>query len=236
MADNLQERPNDQVFFTMVEQMGVLSMHDSGWNREVNIVAWNGRPAKIDIRDWSPGHKRMSKGITLTEEEALRMSQILIRRLDPNGRKRSNMPLVRPPQTRYQSGEENQSQPGHRQRPQRSQQLQTQSQCHNLGLEENDAFDNDSFDMGAARADILWDETEDTGTGSTQNYKEQEESFFAQEGLPEAPAEPEEKAETGTHAAADEGADNEMSDTESERMQDPVSAQKQDAETDILAA
>ena len=40
------------------------------WTKEVNIVSWNHRPPKVDIREWSEDHSRMSKGITLTEDEA----------------------------------------------------------------------------------------------------------------------------------------------------------------------
>jgi len=35
----------------------------------VNLVSWNGNPAKYDIRDWAPNHEKMGKGITLTCEE-----------------------------------------------------------------------------------------------------------------------------------------------------------------------
>ena len=37
---------------------------------EVNMVSWNKRPAKVDIRRWSKDHAFMGKGITLTDEEA----------------------------------------------------------------------------------------------------------------------------------------------------------------------
>lgn len=97
MAENYYERSNDPIVFNVVEELGVLSMHNNGWNREVNIVSWNGRPAKIDIRDWDPEHRRMSKGITLRENEALRMAEILIGRLGPYGRRRgSSLPAAEP--------------------------------------------------------------------------------------------------------------------------------------------
>lgn len=34
------------------------------------MVSWNGGQPKYDIRDWAPGHEKMGKGVTLTEEEA----------------------------------------------------------------------------------------------------------------------------------------------------------------------
>lgn len=72
---------NEQVRYKLVERLGVLETHKSGWHREVNIVAWNGKPPKFDIRDWDPDHDRMSKGITLNENEAIRLAKILVRRL-----------------------------------------------------------------------------------------------------------------------------------------------------------
>ena len=32
---------------------------------------------KYDIRDWAPDHEKMGKGITLTEEEAARLKELL---------------------------------------------------------------------------------------------------------------------------------------------------------------
>jgi len=68
---------NDRVRFDLMERIGVLSRKDSGWTREVNIVAWNDGPGKVDIREWDPEHKRMTKGITLYEEEAERLVKVL---------------------------------------------------------------------------------------------------------------------------------------------------------------
>lgn len=47
------------------------------WTKEVNLVSWNGNPAKIDIRDWTEDHERCGKGITLTESEAREVMEIL---------------------------------------------------------------------------------------------------------------------------------------------------------------
>ena len=56
--------------FEIVERIGILSTNPSGWTKEFNIVSYNGGTPKYDIRDWSPDHKKMGKGITLTKEEA----------------------------------------------------------------------------------------------------------------------------------------------------------------------
>ncbi len=63
--------------FEIVENLGVLSENAKGWRKELNLVSWNERPAKYDLRDWNPDHTRMTKGITLTEEEAKVLSEIL---------------------------------------------------------------------------------------------------------------------------------------------------------------
>lgn len=52
-------------------QLAVLNENEkTGWTKEANIVSWHNGPGKLDIRDWSPDHSKMSKGVTLTEEEA----------------------------------------------------------------------------------------------------------------------------------------------------------------------
>ena len=71
---------NDQIRFDLLERIGVLSRKDNGWTREVNIVAWNDGPGKVDIRDWDSDHKRMTRGITLFEDEAENLTKVLARR------------------------------------------------------------------------------------------------------------------------------------------------------------
>lgn len=63
--------------YTIHEHIGVLKTHDSGWSREVNLVSWNDKEPKIDIREWSPDHSRMTRGITLTEAEAEKLAKAL---------------------------------------------------------------------------------------------------------------------------------------------------------------
>ena len=55
--------------YEITKNIGVLSESPSGWTRELNLVSWNNRPAKYDIRDWSPDHEKMGKGLTFTKEE-----------------------------------------------------------------------------------------------------------------------------------------------------------------------
>jgi hypothetical protein len=63
--------------YEIMEELGVLSTSPSGWTKELNLVSWNERPPKFDIRDWSPDHTKMGKGITLTNEELESLQEIL---------------------------------------------------------------------------------------------------------------------------------------------------------------
>ncbi len=59
-----------EIKYDIVENLGVLSDNGKGWTKELNLVSWNEREAKYDIRDWNEDHTRMRKGVTLTKEEA----------------------------------------------------------------------------------------------------------------------------------------------------------------------
>ena len=78
--ENDSQRRNDSVRYDLKEHIGVLSIKDTGWAREVNIISWNGGTPKVDIREWNPKHERMSKGVTLFEEEAEMLTKLLARR------------------------------------------------------------------------------------------------------------------------------------------------------------
>ncbi len=66
----------DGIQFEIVATIGILSESSRGWKKEVNLVKWNGREAKYDIREWSPDHTRMGKGVTLTAEEFQKLCQL----------------------------------------------------------------------------------------------------------------------------------------------------------------
>ncbi|MDR0551246.1 MAG: hypothetical protein LBG72_04415 [Spirochaetaceae bacterium] len=67
----------ENITFKIVEQRGVISEGKGGWKKELNLVSWSGRDPKLDIRDWSPDHLKMSKGITLTNDEAKALGGLL---------------------------------------------------------------------------------------------------------------------------------------------------------------
>ena len=70
-----------EITHEIVKKIGVLSTSEKGWTKELNMVSWNGRPAKYDIREWSPedenGERKMSKGITLSEAEVNKLKELL---------------------------------------------------------------------------------------------------------------------------------------------------------------
>ena len=55
--------------FEIIETIAVLSEGSKGWKKELNLISWNGREPKYDVRDWSEDHTKMGKGITFTLSE-----------------------------------------------------------------------------------------------------------------------------------------------------------------------
>lgn len=63
--------------YDIVEEIGVLSENAKGWRKELNKISWNGGVPKYDIREWSPNHEKMGKGVTMTEDEMTELKKIL---------------------------------------------------------------------------------------------------------------------------------------------------------------
>ena len=68
---------NNQYNFEIIKHLGIIESYPSEWTKEINLVSWNGGPAKYDIREWSPEHDKMSRGLTLTKEEVVKLMDIL---------------------------------------------------------------------------------------------------------------------------------------------------------------
>lgn len=66
-----------EIKYEIIEKLGILSENTKGWTKELNLISWNGGTPKYDIRDWSPDHEKMGKGITLTDEEAKKLKELL---------------------------------------------------------------------------------------------------------------------------------------------------------------
>ncbi len=82
MPGSFQRKEKDDFRYEIVEHFGVLSTNNKGWSKELNLVEWNGRPAKLDLREWEPGHSKMSKGVTMTVEEAFELYDLLQKCID----------------------------------------------------------------------------------------------------------------------------------------------------------
>ena len=66
-----------EIKYEIVEKIAVLSESSKGWTKELNLISWNDRDPKYDIREWSPDHVKMGKGITLSDEEVRFLKQAL---------------------------------------------------------------------------------------------------------------------------------------------------------------
>lgn len=66
-----------EIKFNIIEKLGTIGEGSKGWSKEVNIISWNGRKAKIDIRDWDENNEKMGKGLTLTKEELKTLKGLL---------------------------------------------------------------------------------------------------------------------------------------------------------------
>ena len=71
----------DTFTFNIVKHLGIISERTdydgTKQTKEVNMVSWNNREPKVDIREWNEDHTRMSKGLTLTAEEEEMLCMIL---------------------------------------------------------------------------------------------------------------------------------------------------------------
>lgn len=63
--------------FEIKEHIGVLSKSEKGWTKELNVVSWNGRGPKYEVRDWAPDHERAGKGVTLTVDELAKLAELI---------------------------------------------------------------------------------------------------------------------------------------------------------------
>jgi len=66
-----------EIKFEIINKIGVLSKSDSGWAKQLNLISWNEREPKYDIREWSPDGQKMGKGVTLSKEELVALKELL---------------------------------------------------------------------------------------------------------------------------------------------------------------
>ncbi len=66
-----------EIKYEIVKKVGVLSKSASGWAKELNLISWNDRDAKYDLRDWSADGTKMGKGVTLSKDELSALRELL---------------------------------------------------------------------------------------------------------------------------------------------------------------
>lgn len=74
-----------EIKYEIIRNIGVLSKpalrrsegSASGWSKELNLISWNDREPKYDLRDWSADHSKMGKGVTLSAEELAALRELL---------------------------------------------------------------------------------------------------------------------------------------------------------------
>jgi hypothetical protein len=66
-----------EIKYQILKTIGILSTSASGWSKELNLISWNDREPKYDLRDWSADHTKMGKGVTLSKEELSALKKLL---------------------------------------------------------------------------------------------------------------------------------------------------------------
>ena len=59
-----------EIQYEIVKEIAVLSASDRGYTKEINLISWNGKEPKYDVRSFSPNREKCGKGITLNADEA----------------------------------------------------------------------------------------------------------------------------------------------------------------------
>ena len=71
-----------EIQYEIVKEIAVLSASDSGYTKEINLISWNGKEPKYDIRSFSPNREKCGKGITLNADEAAALLKALQKELN----------------------------------------------------------------------------------------------------------------------------------------------------------
>jgi len=66
-----------EIKYEIIKKIGVLSKSTSGWAKELNLISWNDRDPKYDLRDWSVDGLKMGKGVTLSVAELVALRELL---------------------------------------------------------------------------------------------------------------------------------------------------------------
>ena len=65
-----------EIKYKIKSRIGIVGS-SKGWTKELNLISWNEKAAKFDLRSWTDDHIKMSKGITLTKDELINLRDLL---------------------------------------------------------------------------------------------------------------------------------------------------------------
>lgn len=69
--------------FEITKYIGSLNGETRGWHKELNMISWNDKDPKYDIRTWTgDAHERMGKGISLNLEELIALRDLINQELE----------------------------------------------------------------------------------------------------------------------------------------------------------
>lgn len=68
-----------EITYEIIDHFGVYEEHSGGWKGEVNLISWNGKDPKVDIRNWDEERSKCSKGVSMSMEAARLLGEILVR-------------------------------------------------------------------------------------------------------------------------------------------------------------
>jgi hypothetical protein len=66
-----------EIKYEIIKNLGIIGEGTRGWKKEVNVISWNGRAPKLDIRDWDETREKMGKGVTLRKDEVVELGKML---------------------------------------------------------------------------------------------------------------------------------------------------------------
>lgn len=69
----------EKINHSIIGKTNIISgKENENWNLEANIVSWYEKKPKLDIRNWSADHLKMSKGLCLSKEETIKLRDTLV--------------------------------------------------------------------------------------------------------------------------------------------------------------
>jgi len=66
-----------EITHNIIHACGTIAESMNGWTKELNLISWNSKEPKYDIRIWSPDHAKMGKGIALSKDEILKLAELI---------------------------------------------------------------------------------------------------------------------------------------------------------------